>query len=52
MTRRLHIGGKETKAGFVGVQRTHAFDLFNDISRLELAGMPVSLNVIAEKPAT
>lgn len=37
------------EAGFTGVARVADFGLFNDTSRLQYAGVPVSLNVRAQK---
>lgn len=36
--------------GFVAIRRVPDLKLFNDTSRLEFRGVPISLNVIAEKP--
>ncbi len=38
------------RAGFVELRRTSDFGLFADTSRLAVAGVPISLNVIARKP--
>jgi predicted SAM-dependent methyltransferase len=38
-------------AGFHKVMRVPDFDLFDDSSRLKLGPVPISLNVIARKPA-
>jgi len=35
---------------FTNIRRVSAFGLFNDTSRLEFGGVPISLNVMAEKP--
>jgi predicted SAM-dependent methyltransferase len=39
-------------AGFVSVERTGEFGLFEDTSRLKVAGHPISLNVVARKAGT
>ncbi len=39
-----------TEAGYVKVRRVDDFGLFQDTSRLDFRGMPISLNLIAEKP--
>jgi predicted SAM-dependent methyltransferase len=36
-------------AGFVSVDRVETFDLFEDTSRLKVAGHLISLNVVARK---
>jgi len=36
-------------AGFVNLHRTKSFGIFDDSSNLEFEGIPVSLNIIAEK---
>jgi predicted SAM-dependent methyltransferase len=38
------------EAGFTGMRRVSGFGLFNDTSCLELKGVPISLNMIANKP--
>jgi predicted SAM-dependent methyltransferase len=40
-----------TEAGYVRLRRVRSFGLFQDASNLAFKGLPVSLNVIAEKPA-
>ena len=40
-----------TEAGFANIRRVGEFGLFNDSSSFMFRGMPVSLNMIAEKPA-
>ena len=37
-------------AGFVNIQRVAGFGLFEDASTMALKGIPISLNVLAEKP--
>jgi predicted SAM-dependent methyltransferase len=37
-------------AGYVNLRRVHGFDLFSDTSTLTYKGIPISLNLIAEKP--
>ncbi|MFQ5507937.1 MAG: methyltransferase domain-containing protein [Leptospirillia bacterium] len=39
-----------SQAGFVNIRRTNDFGLFNDTSRGAVAGVPISLNLIARKP--
>jgi predicted SAM-dependent methyltransferase len=39
------------KAGFVDIERVERFDLFEDTSLLTYGGVPISLNVIARRPA-
>ena len=39
-----------TEAGYVNIKRVEKFGLFDDASALEFGGMPISLNLIAEKP--
>jgi predicted SAM-dependent methyltransferase len=39
------------EAGFVDIERVDNFGLFDDTSRLVYAGVQISLNVIARKPA-
>jgi len=41
-----------TEAGYVRLRRVRTFGLFQDASNLAFKGVPVSLNVIAEKPAS
>lgn len=38
-------------AGFKGMRKVSAFGLFDDTSMLALKGVPISVNVICEKPA-
>lgn len=38
-------------AGFTNIQRVQEFGLFEDTSSMRLAGEPISLNVVAQKPA-
>ncbi|HEX9461011.1 MAG TPA: methyltransferase domain-containing protein [Alphaproteobacteria bacterium] len=38
------------EAGFIAIRRVPDLKLFDDTSRVELRGVPISLNVIAEKP--
>ena len=38
-------------AGFVAIRRVETFGLFDDYSALVSGGIPISLNVIAERPA-
>lgn len=45
------LEGLLREAGFAGVERVRDFALFPDTSRLEFAGVPISLNVRAMKPA-
>ena len=40
------------KAGYVNLRRVGTFNLFDDLSAMTFRGVLVSLNVIAEKPAT
>lgn len=40
------------EAGFVDIGRVDEFGLFEDESSHKFAGVPISLNVIAEKPAS
>jgi len=37
-------------AGFVHARRVAAFDLFDDASKLEMRGKPISVNMVALKP--
>jgi len=37
-------------AGFVNIRRVKSFNLFNDTSCMLFHGIPISLNLIAEKP--
>ena len=37
-------------AGFTNIQRVQEFGLFEDTSSMRLAGEPISLNVVAQKP--
>jgi len=39
-----------TRAGFVGLGRVPAFNLFKDSSLIAVAGVPISLNMTAKKP--
>ena len=39
-----------TRTGFVNIRRVGSFSLFNDTSTKVYKGVPISLNVIAEKP--
>lgn len=39
-----------SQAGFVNIRRVENFNLFNDTSRMVFHGMPISLNMVAEKP--
>lgn len=39
------------KAGFIDIERVERFDLFDDTSLLTVGGQPISLNVIARRPA-
>lgn len=41
-----------TTAGFVNIRRVQEFGLFEDTSSLKFRGIPISLNMIAEKPAS
>ena len=43
--------GYLTSAGFTGVKRVDDLGLFDDTSRLVFKGRPISLNVLARKPA-
>lgn len=45
------LSGYLRQAGFAEVERTGDFGLFEDASRLRVAGRPISLNVIATKAA-
>lgn len=38
-------------AGFADIERVADFGLFDDTSRIAFAGVPISLNVVARKPA-
>jgi predicted SAM-dependent methyltransferase len=38
-------------SGFIGMRRVAGFGLFNDTSTLAIHGVPISLNMIAGKPA-
>ena len=40
-----------TDAGFVNIRRVPELGLFEDTSSLKFRGVPISLNVVAEKPA-
>lgn len=37
------------KSGFMNIRRVKSFDIFDDTSKTALFGIPISLNVIAEK---
>jgi predicted SAM-dependent methyltransferase len=39
-----------TQAGFTGIRRVENFGLFEDASTIQFKGMPISVNIIAEKP--
>jgi len=43
------LGGFLRRAGFASIRRVEKFDLFEDASGLVLAGVPISLNVLAGK---
>lgn len=40
-----------TEAGYVNIKRVTEFGLFDDTSNFKFKGVPISLNLIAEKPA-
>jgi len=46
----VFLGWFLAEAGFVGVQRTAAFGLFEDTSMYRFKGVAISLNLIASKP--
>ena len=39
-----------SRAGFVNIQRVRNFGIFADTSGMEFKGVPISLNLIAQKP--
>jgi predicted SAM-dependent methyltransferase len=41
-----------TVSGYVNIQRVKGFGLFEDASSLVFKGLPISLNMLAEKPRT
>jgi predicted SAM-dependent methyltransferase len=45
------LGTFLTQAGFCNLRRVRSFGLFQDTSEMLFKGIPISLNVIAEKPA-
>jgi predicted SAM-dependent methyltransferase len=45
------LGAFLGQAGFVNSRRVPTFGLFNDTSAMQFKGIPISLNVVAEKPA-
>ena len=45
------LGGFLVNAGFVHVQRVPRFGMFNDTSETVMNGTPISLNMVAHKPA-
>lgn len=40
------------EVGFINIRRADEFDLFEDASSMKFAGVPISLNVIADKTAS
>ena len=44
------LAGFLKASGYVNIQRVQTFGLFNDTSSMLFKGVPISLNVIAEKP--
>ena len=40
------------EAGFINIGRVDEFGLFEDASSMKFAGVPISLNVIADKPTS
>jgi predicted SAM-dependent methyltransferase len=43
--------GYLVNAGFVGIQRVEHFGIFDDTSEVTVKGTPISLNMVARKPA-
>lgn len=44
------LAGYLKGSGFVGIRKVQEFGLFDDTSTMKFRGVPISLNVIAEKP--
>lgn len=45
------LHGYLNEVGFINIERVQSFNLFEDTSEMKFANVPISLNLIAEKPS-